>query len=428
MMEELADQTTFRNYLFFWSGQLFSLLGSMVVFFAITWWIADVYDSEILLAISTFVSILMMTLFMPIAGVIADKVNRKTLILVADSSQAFTTFLLIIMFQFGLGNIGVVLVFIGIRSIFQAFHVPVVNSIIPTMVPKDKLTKINGINFLFTGVVQLLAPFVGALLLVFLSMYLILWVDIITFFIALVPLLAISIPSVKQLNHSEDDAKKISFLKEFKLGIKTIKMVPGLIIMAVLSMFLNFILTPATTLMPLFIINHGGGAGHLAFVEMTFTGGMIAGAIFTMIKKKWNKQIRIIFVSILVALGGYIIFALAPSGSFIIMGIGGIILGFNLPIINTLYQTFIQTTVPADKLGRVSSIDSAFSSAISPIGSLISGPLALLVGIQALFVFGGLAGVVITKAFWSFTGIRKVDLDSKSEMEKINEKIESLTI
>ncbi len=427
-MEELADQTTFRNYLFFWSGQLFSLLGSMVVFFAITWWIADVYDSEILLAISTFVSILMMTLFMPIAGVIADKVNRKTLILVADSSQAFTTFLLIIMFQFGLGNIGVVLVFIGIRSIFQAFHVPVVNSIIPTMVPKDKLTKINGINFLFTGVVQLLAPFVGALLLVFLSMYLILWVDIITFFIALVPLLAISIPSVKQLNHSEDDAKKISFLKEFKLGIKTIKMVPGLIIMAVLSMFLNFILTPATTLMPLFIINHGGGVGHLAFVEMTFTGGMIAGAIFTMIKKKWNKQIRIIFVSILVALGGYIIFALAPSGSFIIMGIGGIILGFNLPIINTLYQTFVQTTVPADKLGRVSSIDSAFSSAISPIGSLISGPLALLVGIQALFVFGGLAGVVITIAFWSFTGIRKVDLDSKSEMEKINEKIESLTI
>lgn len=431
-MEELANITTYKNYLIFWVGQLFSLLGSSVVFFIIIWWIADVYVSAVLLSISTFLSILMMTICMPIAGVIADKVDKKKLILVVDALQAFTTFLLIVMFQIGLASIVVVFVFISIRSIFQAFHIPTVNSIIPTMVPKDKLTRINGINFLFTGVVQLIAPFIAAVFLAFISIksiHMIFWLDIITFFIALIPLLLISIPSVKQLNHSKDDVRKTSFITEFKIGLKTLKLVPGLIIMIILSMWLNFILTPANTLMPLFIIiNHGGQAGHLALVQMIFTGGMIAGAILTSIKKNWNKKIRVIFISIVVALMGYILFALAPSGSYLIMGIGGAILGFNLPIINSLYQTFLQITVPIDKMGRVTSIDNAISSAISPIGTLLSGPLAVLIGIQLLFVFSGLTGVIITIAFWSFTGIRKIDIDSKSELEKINNQIENLII
>ncbi|MHA2038441.1 MAG: MFS transporter [Promethearchaeota archaeon] len=428
-MEELANTTTYKNYIFFWVGQLFSLLGSSVVFFAITWWIADFYVSAILLSIATFLSVLMITLFMPIAGVIADKVNKKTLIVVVDSSQAFATFLLIILFQFGLANIGMLFFFISIRSIFQAFHIPTVNSIIPTMVPRDKLSRINGINFLFTGVVQLFAPFIGALLLLFVSMHLLLWADIITFFIALIPLLLITIPSVKQLNHTKNDVGKNSFIKDFKIGLKTLKLVPGLIIMIVLSMLLNFLLTPANALMPLFIkINHGGGVGHLAIVEMTFTGGMITGAILTSVKKNWDNKIRTIFISIVIALIGYLIFAVAPSGSYVIMGIGGVILGFNLPIINSLYQTFLQLTVPPDKMGRVSSIDHTFSSAISPIGSLISGPISVIIGIQALFFFCGITGVLFTVVFWCFTGIRKVDIDSKSELEKINGRIENLVI
>jgi len=428
-MEEIANKETYRSYMFFWTGQLFSLLGSMVVFFVITWWIADVYVDPILLAIGSFLFTLMMIIFMPIAGVIADRVNRRILILVVDSSQAFVTFLLIILFQFGLVNVWIILIFISLRSVFQAFHVPTVNAIIPTMVPREKLTRINGINFLFTGVVQLLAPFIGALLLIFLSVYMILWVDVITFFIALVPLLLITIPSVQNVNHTEETVKKSSFIKEFKLGLKILKFIPGLITLIIVSMLLNFLIRPLDTLLPLFIIvNHGGGVGLLALAQMVFTGGMIAGAIVTSIKKKWKNKIRVIFISILGAMTGYIILAIAPAGSYLILSIGGVILGFSLPIINSLYQTFLQTTVPADKLGRITSIDHTLSSAISPIGSLVSGPLALILGIPTLYLYCGLIGVIWTLAFWSFTGIRKVDIDSKRELEKINGKLETITI
>jgi len=431
-MEETANKETFKSYLFFWSGQLFSLLGSMVVFFVLMFWIADEFRDPMLLALASFLYILMMTICMPFAGVIADRINRKTLILIVDSLQAYVTIILIILFQFGVANIWIVFIFISLRSVFQAFHVPTVNAIIPTMVPKDKLSRINGINFLFIGVVQLLAPFLGAILLLYLSVYMILWVDVITFFIALIPLLMISIPSVKDIHkamNQNEDVEKRSFIQDFKLGLKTLKLIPGLVILIILSMLLNFLIRPLDTLMPLFIIeDHGGRVGHLAFVQMVFTGGMILGAIVTSVKKKWNNKIRVIFISIVVAMIGYLVFSIAPIGSFVIMGIGGVILGFNLPIINSLYQTFVQTTVPADKLGRVTSIDHALSSAISPIGAIISGSLALVFGIQALLIYCSVIGILWTIGIWFFTGIRKVDMDSKGALEEINEKIESISI
>ncbi len=322
--------------------------------------------------------------------------------------------------------------FVSIRAIFQGFHTPTVNAIIPSMVPRDKLTRINGINFLFTGVVQMFASFVASILWLFLPINIILWIDIITFFIALVPLILISIPTVNHINHVENEnevVEKRSFIKEFKLGLKIIKLIPGLVIMIILSMLLNFLIRPLDTLMPLYInVNHGGTAGHLALTMIIFQGGLIAGAIVASVKKEWNNKIRVIFISIIIALVGYLIFAIAPKRSYLILGIGGVILGFNLPIINALYQTFLQTTVPPDKIGRVSSIDSTFSSAISPIGALLSGPLTVLNGIQSLLFYCALIGIIYTVIIWCFTGIRKVDIDSESNLEKINIEINNLEI
>ncbi len=431
-MEEIANKETFRSYLIFWSGQLFSLLGSTVVFFVIMWWITVEYKSPIFLAFATFLYLLVMTLSMPIAGVLADRINRKVLILVVDSLQALTTLIMLLFFQFGIANIWIVCLFVSIRAIFQGFHVPTLNAIIPSMVPRDKLTRINGINFLFTGVVQMFASFVSSILWLFLPINIILWIDIITFFIALVPLLLISIPTVNHINPVENEnelVEKRSFIKEFKLGFKIIKLIPGLVIMIILSMLLNFLIRPLDTLMPLYInVNHGGTAGHLALTMIIFQGGLIAGAVVASVKKEWNNKIRVIFISIVIALVGYLIFAIAPKRSYLIMGIGGVILGFNLPIINALYQTFLQTTVPPDKIGRVSSIDSTFSSAISPIGALLSGPLALLIGIQSLLFYCALIGIIYTVLIWCFTGIRKVDIDSESNLEKINIEINNLEI
>lgn len=423
-MEELANKNSFKSYMFFWSGQLFSLFGSMVVYFVIIWWLTEKTQSPIYLAIGSFLFIFCQVIAMPIAGVLADRLNKKTIILIADSLQAFATLLLLVLFQMNLANVWIVLIFISVRSIFQAFHLPTVNSIIPAMVPKDKLSRINGINFLFTGVVQIIAPLVGATLMIIMPLNTILWVDVITFFIALIPLVFVKIPSVE--NHKEE-VEKQSFVREFKLGFQAIKVIPGLITIIFLSMLLNFLIRPFDTLLPYYInVTHGGSATHYAIVLVFFQGGMIAGALLTSIKKTWNSKMKVIFVCIIILMAGYGIMAFAPPEGYIVIGIGGVAMGLTLPIINALYQTFIQTVVPADKMGRITSIDHSLSMSISPIGTLISGPLAELFGVGNLFLYCAILGTIVTVLIWSFTGIKSVDYESKSELDMITSSINSI--
>lgn len=422
-MEYIANRRTYKNYLFFWTGQLFSLFGSTIVFFTITIWLTLETGSAMFMAISSFMYILPMTVFMPIAGVFADRVNRKTLIIIVDSLQAFATFLLIILFQLDIITPWMMLIFISVRSIFQAFHLPTVNAIIPAMVPQNKLTKINGINYLFTGVVHLSAQFVAAALLVFLTINHLLWADVITFFIAMIPLLLISIPSVNSRLEDSGFILKDSFFKEFKMGIKTLKLIPGLTAMIILSMFINFLITPLNTLMSLYIlIDHGGTELIYALTLISFQGGMIIGALIASFKKEWTNRMRVIFLGIVVAGIGYAIFSIAPKGEFFIIGIGGFVLGIMLPIINSLYQTWIQTIVPKDKIGRVTSIDHTLSMSISPIGTLITGPLAILLGNAHLLLYSALLMIIITLFTWSFSNIRRINYDDSSLIDGISSK------
>jgi DHA3 family macrolide efflux protein-like MFS transporter len=179
--------------------------------------------------------------------------------------------------------------------------------------------------------------------------------------------------------------------------------------------------------MPYYInVTHGGTATHLAIVLVFFQGGMIAGALITSIKKTWNSKIRVIFGCIMILMVGYGIMALAPPGGYIVIGVGGIAMGLALPIINALYQTYMQTVVPADKMGRITSIDHSLSMSISPIGTIISGPLAEVFGVGNLFLYCAILGTIVTILIWSFTGIRRVDFASKSELETITSNINSI--
>jgi DHA3 family macrolide efflux protein-like MFS transporter len=425
-LEELTDKKTYKNYLFFWSGQLFSLFGSSIIFFVLIWWITVETQDPVLLATAVFLRILPMTIFLPIAGVFSDRLDRKKLILVADSLQAFITFLLILFFLSGLANVWIIMIVISLRSVCQAFHVPTVNAIIPAMVPEEKLPRINGINFLFTGIIGIFAQMIAAILWIIFPISLILWLDVITFFIALIPLLLIRIPSVIKKTDKNETAEKESFLKEFRLGFKTLRAIPGLLILIFLGMMTNFLIRPLVTLLPLFVIIHGGDTAHYAFTLVFLHGGTIIGAVATSIKKKWSHKIRIIFVGTVIIMVGALVMALAPRGWFFMIFMAGIIVGISMPIINSLFQTFMQTIVPKDKLGRVTSIDWFLSNLMSPIGVIVSGPLARILGIPSLLAFSGIVGLIIPVSLWSLTKIRKLDYDDETKLKKIIENINSI--
>ena len=262
-MEGQADPTTFRNYLTFWSGQLVSLFGSSVAQFVIIWWITLETGSALYLSLASLLGFAPMIILSPFAGVFVDRWNRKRLMEIVDFLQALATVALIFMFSLDIVSIWHVLALLALRGVFQAFHNPAVAAIVPLMVPRDRLSRMNGANYLFSGAVTLAGPVLAALLLELWEIGQILWIDAATFIIAVIPLLLISIPSVRtEESASQEDP---SFRKEFSEGFAFVKKARGFLTFIMLATALNFLLTPISTLAPYFVkFDHFGEASDLA--------------------------------------------------------------------------------------------------------------------------------------------------------------------
>ena len=407
-MELTPTKRNFRHYLYFLFGQQFSMFGSLIVGFTITWWITIETGSMVYLSISTFLMFLPQIIVTPFAGVLADRWNKKAILAISDSLQALVTFFLFLFFLIDFQTIWLVLAINTFRACLFAFQLPTIHTLIPSLVPQEHLSRINGMNFLFNGLIFSIGPVIAATLLSFFTIEQIFLVDIFTFVAAAVPLLIIKIPKIQKI--TEESTKK-SFFKDYKTGMLAVKMVPGLMAMIAFAMIWNFIFRPWNVLMPYFVkFVHGGSALDLALLGFSFQLASIIGAIITMVKKDFKYKIKINIIGATLYFVFLIPAILAPTGNFLFMMISIFPAAVIFPITVSTYLAILQTVVPKDKIGRVMSIDHMISMAIAPIGALISGPLAELLGIVNLYMICAIIGLVYPALIWKFTKIRHLEV------------------
>lgn len=399
-MASQANQRTFRGYLIFFGGQTASLLGSSVAQFALIWWITITTGSALLLSLATFIGLAPMVIIMPFAGVLVDRSERRRFIMTADFLQALTTIILIIGFWTGFISLWLVFLSIGLRAICQGFHMPAVNSIVPVMVPRDRLSRMNGLNLLFNGATQLVAPVIAAFFLLFSSVDRILWIDPATFIIAFVALLIIRIPSVRQ------EGMKTSFRTDFREGLNFILHTKGFIPLFMLATGLNFLLAPLSSLLPYFVkFEHLGTASSLAIVLSCLQAGVLAGGLIMAMYRGFKNKIATSMVFIAILFAGYAVVAVAPVGNFQIMAFGAVIMGFALAPANVLLSTVMQIVTPVELMGRVDSVSGSLSSAATPIGMLLSGVIVALTGTARLFLACSIAGLGLLAFSYFFTDV-----------------------
>ena len=409
-----ADRVTFRSYLVFWSGQLVSLLGSSIAQFVIVWWVTVETGSAVYLSISSFAGFAPMILLTPIAGVYADRWNRKALIGIVDFLQALTTVLLIFLFWLNIVSVWHVIGLSVLRGVFQAFHSPAVSALIPLMVPRDRLSRINGLNYLLSGVINFIGPPVAALLSDLWEIHEILWIDAGTFIIAVIPLLVIAIPAVKK--KQEEGQDRPSFGKEFAEGLAFIRHARGLPALLMLATALNFLVMPLVTLLPYYVkYDHFGEEPDYALAAAVYQAGMLAGGLLMAAIKGFRRKMIAVLAFIYMSFLGYAMIALTPTGLFWYMAVGALIWAFPLPPINVSIQTILQTVVPVKMFARVNSVVMALANIASPLGMAISGPIAEVTGTANLFLGCSLLGILSITLSWLFTDIRHV--------EKIEEEI-----
>ncbi|MFX0182138.1 MAG: MFS transporter [Candidatus Hodarchaeota archaeon] len=416
---------TFLSYLFFWSGQVISLLGSTIVQFVIIWWIVVEYLNPIYLSIAYLFGIGVQVVFLPIAGVFVDRWNRKLVIGITDAVQASGALALIFLFtirnQVADGSFfWLIVALLCFRGIASSFHDTASRAIIPIMVPRSQLNRLNGLQFLFLGFINIIGPAIGAVLYELYPLNLIIWIDCITFITAIIPLVLITIPIIE--NHSTVAGLNgfKSFIRDFSDGLHIIRSKEGLLPLLFLITMITFLQIPIIVLGPFFVYStHSGQVQDLAFIIAASQLGFLFSGILMLLKKDWNRKAFVIILGLYIQLFGYFMQVITPIGVFEFMAVGAFIFGAMLPIINAMFRTILQVIVPPELQGRVTAISSAMAGAILPIGMLASGPLAESLGIVELFLLAIASSLVILTFMWIFTDLKYADKGIEtSEIQK----------
>lgn len=126
-------------------------MGSSIASFMVIWWITLETQSAIYLSVASLLGFAPIVILSPFAGVFVDRWSRRALIGVVDFLQALTTVVLIFLFWLDIISIWQVLTLLALSGVFQAFHNPAVSAIVPLMVPREKLSRMNGLSFLLRG-------------------------------------------------------------------------------------------------------------------------------------------------------------------------------------------------------------------------------------------------------------------------------------
>jgi DHA3 family macrolide efflux protein-like MFS transporter len=378
-----------RNVALFLSGQTVSLFGSMIVQYAAMWYVTLETRSGLavaLYAIAAFAPQGVISLF---GGVVADRMNRKVLVIVADASIAAATLVLAFLMLSGVTDLWIVMVAVAVRSVGAGFQQPAVQAMIPQLVPEDQLMRVNGVFQTISSAMALLAPAAAGLVYGVWGIVPVFFIDFVTAVLGIGLLALVPVPTLASIAE-----KKTGYMEDLVEGMRYIA--SHAIVRWVLVLFgIIFLLTVAPSFItPLMVArSFGGDVWMLTVLELAFSVGMLLGGILVATLLAKRSRVGLIVVSSF----GFGVFTaglgLSPN-LWVFYGFMFLV-GLFVPLFSASSMTLLQETVPLDKQGRVFSYFGIIMAVATPIGTAVFGPLADVVAVELLLVAAGVITVVV---------------------------------
>lgn len=390
------DNIPWKNRFFtIWGGQALSIIGSQLVQFALIWYLTIQTGSATVLATASLVGLLPNVILGPFIGTLVDRWDRRHIMLISDTVITLASMGLAVLFALDAVAVWHVYVVMFIRALFGAFHSNAMTASTSLMVPVEHLTRIQGVNQMLNGGLNVISAPLGAMLLSVLPMQGILAIDVVSALFAIVPLLFVRIPQPERRSNTGDGAiengGQETVWQGVKAGLRYVISWPGLLIVSLMTVGINFAIIPAFSLMPLLVKEFfGGSAVHLGWIEAAVGIGIFVGGG---VLSAWGGFKRNIVTSMLGLMGlglGTLVFAVTPATALWLAVVGALFVGIMLPLTNGPFYAMIQTIVAPDMQARVFSLLSSVGAAMVPIGLLVAGPVADRFSIQVWFLFSGL--------------------------------------
>jgi DHA3 family tetracycline resistance protein-like MFS transporter len=375
-----------RDFRLLWTGQAVSLIGDGIYLVAIAWLVYDISNSPGALGLVGVAWTLPMVLTLLVAGVLSDRYDRRKLMIVADLLRVASVGGLAAITLSGSTELWHVVVLVIFYGVGDALFAPAFTAIVPDVVPQEDILQASALKELMEPVgLRFAGPALGGFLIAGLDVGAALVVDAATFAVSAVAVSFMSPqPGVGRVGASA--------WAELRDGFSFVRARPWLwatLLSAALFLLVSY--GPFEVLVPYLIRNDFGG-GAETFGAIMSAGGL-GGITAALLMSRFGAPRRHVTAM-------YVAWALssATTAGFAIAGAEWQLfvfsfVGFALNTVGmVVWNALMQTRVPSEMLGRVSSLDWFVSAGLIPVSFALTGPMAELIGTKATLVGAALIG------------------------------------
>ncbi|MFF5996044.1 MFS transporter [Lysinibacillus sp. KU-BSD001] len=360
-------------------GQIISLFGNSILRFSLSLHVLDITGSATAFGSILAISMVPTILLSPIGGVLADRVNRRNIMVCLD----VITSLVCILFVTQIGSDHIILLVASmmiILSIIQSIYQPAVQSSVPIMVDSNHLLQANGIVVQVNALANFLGPILGGMLYGFFDLKVIIIISAVAFGMSAILEAFIHIPFVKQASNGKifntvfiDLKQALQFIRKDNPIVFKI-----LLVIAGINLFFSSMIMIG---LPYIIKVQLGLSSQLYGIAESFLaiGSIAAGLLIGLVAKKYTIYNAYIFI----LLGGIVLLPIAivsglnvhPMFTYVVICISAFLCLASVGIFSIFAQTFIQSETPNEMLGKVSAMIGAIVMCSYPLGQSLYGIL-----------------------------------------------------
>lgn len=388
----LNDGRNYAKFLIVWSGQMVSAVGSGLTAFSLGVYAFQKTGTASSYALMILFAFLPAFLLNPVGGVLADRFDRRLLIIIGDLGAAAGLLFILAMMSFGAVELWQIYLGVAISSIFVAVHTPAYKASVSDLVSPEQYAKASGLIQLAGAAQFLVAPLIAGILMGYMEIKYILVIDVCTFLVAIA---AVSFVRRKSSVVAEKAVKQ-QFFDELKEGFKATVAHKGVFSLIGITALILFYIGLLQTLFGPMVLAFAD-AKTLGIALSSCAVGMLVSSFFI---GAFGQKSRVTVLSFFLGLMGIFFALMGISTNIALVVIPGFLFFFTLPFVNTSIEVLIRNNIDNAVQGRVWS----FVSVITYLGSVLA---YLCAGFLADHIFNPMfqTNGILTDSFGQLIGI-----------------------
>lgn len=355
----------FRNYRLLWIGAFLSSVGTWTQDVALAWLIHTRFGNPLYLGFRAFAADAPLLTFMLIGGAVADRLDRRQILLTSQILQMSFAAALGILFVTGRLGIAPILLFAFLTGLAQSQSAPTYQAVITSLVPPTQIPNAVALNSLQFNLSRAVGPAIAGILLARVGTGACFAVNVVSFLAVIVALARIRIPSPRA-------ASKESLAESLRTGLRHVAASPPLRVLTLLALAGSFLAFPLITYLPVIAgsVLKTGAAGYSLLLS-SFGVGAIVGAILTAHRGHVPGRGRVLLLSLMVYGASTLaaVFSRRQALSMALLVLSGWSLVSAFSILNSL----VQENAVSELRGRIVSIYGLAFRGGMPLGSLVAG-------------------------------------------------------